>query len=46
MIFSNKNDIDNILSTLEHFEEYIKGDENELEFTENFKHKKLKKMVK
>ncbi|MDC0933337.1 methyl-accepting chemotaxis protein [Arcobacteraceae bacterium] len=44
MIFSNKNDIDNILSTLEHFEEYIKGDVNELEFTENFKHKKLKKI--
>jgi len=44
MIFSKKHDIDNILFTLEHFEEYIKGDINQLEFDENFKHKKLKKI--
>ncbi len=42
MIFTKKNDINNILNTLEHFEEYIKGDINELEFEDKFEHKKLK----
>ena len=42
MFFSNKADINNILSSLEHFEEYIKGDVNELEFATDFEHKKLK----
>jgi len=44
MLFSKKDDIENILFTLEHFEEYIKGDINELEFEDSFKHKKLKKI--
>ena len=42
MFFSNKKDIDNILETLNHFEEYIKGDLNDLSFNDTFEHKKLK----
>jgi len=44
MIFSTKHDVENILHTLEHFEEYIKGDINELEFKGQFEHKKLKEV--
>jgi len=44
MLFSHKNDIDNILETLEHFEEYIKGDVNELSFNTEYENKKLKKI--
>jgi len=44
VLFSKKNDIENILFTLDHFEEYIKGDINELEFEDNFKHKRLKEV--
>ena len=44
MLFSKKNDIENILFTLDHFEEYIKGDINELEFEDDFKHKRLKEV--
>jgi len=42
MFFSNKNDLNSIISLLEHFEKYIKGDINALEFDDSFKHKKLK----
>ena len=42
MFFSNKNDINHILESLEHFEEYIKGGINDLEFSDTFEHKKLK----
>jgi len=44
MFFSNEKSIDNILSTLEHFEEYIKGDVNSLEFDKSFNNKKLKRI--
>jgi len=44
VLFSKKNDIENILFTLDHFEEYIKGDINELEFEDDFKHKRLKEV--
>jgi len=44
VLFSRKVDIENILYTLAHFEEYIKGDINELEFEENFHHKRLKEV--
>ena len=44
MFFSKKDDVENILFTLEHFEEYIKGDINELEFEGNFQHKRLKEV--
>ena len=42
MFFSVNHDVDNILNTLEHFEEYIKGDINDLEFDDKFNHKKLR----
>ena len=44
MLFSNKKDINSILDTLGHFEEYIKGDINDLEFNSDFENKKLKQI--
>ena len=44
MLFSKEKDIDNIINTLNHFEEYIKGDINTLAFDDDFQHKKLKKV--
>ncbi|MEA2049735.1 MAG: methyl-accepting chemotaxis protein [Campylobacterota bacterium] len=43
-MFGNKKEINNILYLLDHFEEYIKGDINELEFDETFSHKQLKQI--
>lgn len=44
MFFSNKHSVNHILEILEHFEEYLKGDLNDLSFNDSFEHKKLKEV--